>query len=259
MITCPMITSLTSGTLAGMPHGFLGRTGGVSGGLYASLNVGLGSNDIADHVQNNRARVVDAVLPEAALVTVHQIHSATCVVVDQPWSNDARPQADAMVTNKPGLLLGILTADCAPVLLADKSAGVIGAAHAGWQGALGGVIEATVAAMVGLGAVREHIYAAVGPCIARRSYEVDGGFYAKFVAASDNHDLFFSAGHQVGRFQFDLEAFVLGQLATAGITRAEALGEDTYSQPTRYFSYRRTTHASEPDYGRQISVIGLNG
>ncbi len=244
--------------LTAVPHGFFGRTGGVSQGLYVSLNVGRGSADDPGCVAENRQRVIAAVMPTAQLVSVHQIHSATCVVVDRAWADDARPRADAMVTRQQGIIIGVLTADCAPVLFADPVAGVVGAAHAGWRGALNGVIEATVAAMVGLGASRKTIHAAVGPCIARRSYEVDTVFHAKFVAVADSHDRFFSAGRTSGKFQFDLEAFVLSQLASAGITRAEGLGADTYSQVERYFSYRRATHAGEPDYGRQISVIGLH-
>lgn len=237
------------------PHGFLGRTGGVSAGLFASLNVGLGSSDLPDAVIENRARALAAVAPEARLVTVHQVHSALAVEAAE-WPMDARPQADALVTNRPGLALGILTADCAPLLFEDAEAGVIGAAHAGWKGALGGVIEATVEAMRRLGARAEHIAAAVGPCIARRSYEVDDSFRARFLAHDEANDAFFSEGRP-GHAQFDLEGYCLKRLAAAGVRRAEGLGTDTRADPARFFSYRRTTLAGEPDYGRQLSLIAL--
>ena len=249
---------IRSAALAGVPHGFLGRRGGVSTGIYAGLNVGLGSDDDPAAVRENRRRAVEAVAPGASLTTLHQVHSPTAIHVNAPFADDARPPADAMVTNRPGLLLGILTADCTPVLFADVQAGVIGAAHAGWKGALGGVIEASLAAMETLGADRARIAAAVGPTIARRSYEVDEAFLARFTAADHEHERFFSAG-RAGRHQFDIEAFVLSRLAVAGVTRVEALGLDTYSNPDRFYSYRRTTHRGEPDYGRQISLIALPG
>jgi YfiH family protein len=191
------------------------------------------------------------------LVTVHQIHSAEALAVTAAWPDDARPRADAMATNRPGLALGILTADCAPVLFADPAAGVVGAAHAGWKGALGGVVEASVQAMERLGARSEAIAAAVGPCIARRSYEVDEEFLRRFEAADPANERFFSAGARPDRRQFDLEGFVVSRLAAAGLARIEALGEDSYAQETRFFSYRRATHRGEPDYGRQVSIIAL--
>ena len=184
------------------------------------------------------------------------VRSPDAIYVTAPSADDARPKADAMVTDRPGLVLGILTADCAPVLLADREAGVVGAAHAGWKGALGGVVEATVAQMERLGADRARIAAAVGPCIARRSYEVDEGFLRRFAESDPEHERFFGLGRE-GHHQFDLEGFVLARLAAAGLTRIEAMGEDTYSQPERFFSYRRATHKGEPDYGRQISLIAL--
>jgi len=244
-------------SLATVPHAFLGRTGGASAGIFESLNVGLGSSDDREAVRENRRRAVGAIGDGLALVTVHQVHSPR-VVEATAWAEDARPEADALVTDRPGLALGILTADCAPVLFADPEARVIGAAHAGWKGALGGVLANTVAAMEGLGARRERIAAAIGPCIARRSYEVDEAFLARFVAEDEEHHHFFAPGRE-GRHQFDLEGFVARRLADAGIATVEALGEDTYAQPARYFSYRRTTHAGEPDYGRQISLIALPG
>lgn len=242
--------------LDGIPHGFLGRLGGVSGGVCAGLNVGLGSLDDRASILENRRRAVAAVAPGAKLVTLHQIHSPDSVYVTAPFADDARPRADAMVADRPGLVLGILTADCAPVLLADREAGVVAAAHAGWKGALGGVVEATVAEMERRGALRSRIAAAVGPCIARRSYEVDEGFLRRFAEADPEHERFFTLGRE-GHHQFDLEGFVVSRLAAAGLTRIEALGEDTYSQPERFFSYRRATHRGEPDYGRQISMIAL--
>jgi YfiH family protein len=248
------VESLLSRALDGVAHGFLGRRGGVSEGVCAGLNVGLGSNDDRDSIGENRRRAVAAVAPGARLVTLHQVHSADPIYVTAPFPDDDRPRADAMVADRPGLVLGILTADCAPVLLADRDSGVVAAAHAGWKGALGGVVEATVAAMERLGAQRSRIAAAVGPCIARRSYEVDEAFLRRFAEADAEHERFFALGRE-GHHQFDLEGFVLARLAAAGLTRIEAMGEDTYSQPDRFFSYRRATHWGEPDYGRQISLI----
>jgi YfiH family protein len=244
--------------LIGVPHGFLGRRGGVSTGDCAGLNVGLGSDDSREAIRENRRRAVAAVAPGAALVTVHQVHSPDAVAAVAPWPDDARPHADAIVTDRPGLALGILTADCAPVLLADPRAGVIGAAHAGWKGAFAGVIGAVVAAMESLGAGRERIAAAIGPAIARRSYEVDDGFARRFAAADPENDRFFAPGRP-GHHQFDLEAYVAARLAAAGVTRVEALGLDTYGDPARFFSYRRASHRGEGDYGRQISLIALPG
>jgi len=244
--------------LIGVPHGFLGRRGGVSQGVCAGLNVGLGSGDERAAIAENRRRAVAAVAPGAALVTVHQVHSAIAVHAAAPWPYDARPHADAMVTDRPGLALGILTADCAPALLADAEAGVIGAAHAGWKGALGGVIEATIVAMEKIGAARERIAAAIGPAIARRSYEVDEAFARRFAEADPDNERFFAPG-RAGRHQFDLEAYVAARLAAAGVTRVEAMGLDTYADPDRFFSYRRATHSGEADYGRQISLIALPG
>lgn len=249
---------VTARALEGISHGFLGRRGGVSEGICAGLNVGWGSDDDRAAIAENRRRAVAAVAPGAALVTVHQIHSPEVITIDAPWPDDNRPRADAMVTDRPGLALGILTADCAPVLLADREAGVIGAAHAGWKGAFAGVVEATVAAMERLGADRARIAAAVGPCIARKSYEVDEGFFRRFAEAEPENERFLAAGEREGHHLFDLEGFVLSRLAAAGLDRIEALGEDTYAQPDRFFSYRRATHKGEPDYGRQISLVALS-
>lgn len=250
------VEALKAGALAGTRHGFLGRRGGVSQGICWGLNTGWGSSDDRESIRENRRRAVEAVAPAAALVTLHQVHSPDSLYVASPFPDESRPKADSMVADRPGLVLGILTADCAPVLLADREAGVVGAAHAGWKGALGGVIEATVAEMERRGAQRARIAAAVGPCIARRSYEVDEAFLRRFAESDPEHERFFSAGRD-GHHQFDLEGFVLARLAAAGLGRIEALGEDTYSQPERFFSYRRATHRGEADYGRQISLIAL--
>lgn len=248
----------TADALAGIPHGFLGRKGGVSTGILSGLNVGLGSGDDRAAIAENRRRAVEAVLPGARLVTLHQVHSADAVVATAPWPDDARPHADALVTDRPGLALGILTADCAPILLADPEAGVVGAAHAGWKGALGGIVESAIEAMESLGARRERIAAAVGPCIARASYEVDEGFFRRFVEADGENERFFLAGRP-GHHQFDLEAYVGARLAAAGIAHVQLLGRDTYANEADYFSFRRATHRHEPDYGRQASLIGVPG
>jgi len=247
---------IRSDLLAGMPHGFLGRRGGVSIGEMWGLNVGYGSGDDPDLIAENRKRAIDAVLPGASLATVHQIHSPTVVAVEHAWAQDERPQADAMVTDRPGLLLGVLTADCTPVLFADRETGVIGAAHSGWRGAFGGVNEATIDAMEKLGARRDRIAAAVGPCVLQQSYEVDEAFRANFLTQDRGNDRFFVTG-PVGKPHFDLSGFILHRLDAAGIGTAEALSLDTYSDPNRFYSYRRSTHLNEPSYGRQISMIGL--
>ena len=239
-----------------VPHCFFGRRGGVSTGLVAGLNCGLGSADDPAAVAENRRRAADAVLPGAALVGVYQVHGRDVASVAQAWPDADRPRADALVTDRPGVLLGILTADCAPVLFADAQAGVVGAAHAGWKGALAGVTDATLSAMEVLGADRARIAAAIGPCIARASYEVDDAFLRRFEEVDPANERFFSPA-RAGHHHFDLEAYVAHRLATAGVARVEALGLDTYAQADRFYSFRRATHRGEPDYGRQISLIGL--
>jgi polyphenol oxidase len=243
--------------LSGIRHAFFTRQGGVSTGLYASLNCGYGSGDAPEAVAENRARAA-ARLGVAAdrLSGVYQVHSATCVTLEAPIRRGEAPRADAMVTRVPGLALGILSADCAPVLFADAGARVIGAAHAGWKGALAGVTDAALAAMEALGASRERIHAAVGPCIARTSYEVDDAFAARFRDADPANERFFTDG-RAGHPRFDLEAYVTHRLAAAGVGRVEALGLDTYANEPRFYSYRRATHQGEPSYGRQISLIGV--
>ena len=255
-MTAVAVAVVRAAALDGVPHGFLGRRGGVSTGIVAGLNVGLGSGDDAAAITENRRRAAAAVAPGAALVTAYQIHSAKAVAVTAPFADDARPHADALVTDRPGLVLGILTADCAPVLLADRAAGVVGAAHAGWKGALAGVTDAVIAAMVALGADATRIAAAIGPCIARASYEVDDEFARRFAAADPANERFFAPGRE-GHRQFDLEAYVAHRLAAAGVARIEALGLDTYADAARFYSFRRATHRGEPAYGRQISLIAL--
>ncbi|CAM3084875.1 Purine nucleoside phosphorylase [Sphingomonas antarctica] len=234
-----------------MPHGFLGRTGGVSTGDLASLNCGIGSNDDPALIAENRRRAVEAVAPASTLLGVYQVHGRDCVTVTSPWAEADRPNADALVTATPGLALSILTADCTPVLFADAAAGVIGSAHAGWKGAVAGVTDATIEAMEALGARRHNIHAAIGPCIAQASYEVSDGFGG---GAIPEH--FFTPGRP-GHRHFDLEAYVADRLEAAGIASVHRAGQDTLSQPDRYFSYRRATLAGEPGYGRQISIIAL--
>ncbi|WP_395622901.1 peptidoglycan editing factor PgeF [Sphingomonas daechungensis] len=242
--------------LAGIPHGFLGRQGGVSGGEMWGLNVGYGSGDDPGHIAENRRRAIEAVFPSAALATVHQVHSPTVVYAAEPWPQDERPHADAMVTDRPGLLLGVLTADCAPVLFADEAAGVVAAAHSGWRGAFGGVNEATIDAMESLGASRDRIVAAIGPTIAQSSYEVDEAFRERLAKVDDENARFFVAGPG-GKPHFDLPGYILHRLSRTGIARSEALALDTYGDPERFYSYRRSTHRNEPSYGRQIALIGL--
>lgn len=251
-----VIDVIKATTLSAVPHGFLGRRGGVSRGLHAELNVGLGSHDDRALVDENRLRAANAVMSSATLVTLFQIHSADVVTVSEPFADDQRPRGDAMVTDRPGLLLGILTADCVPVLFSDAQAGVIGAAHAGWKGAISGVTDATIEAMEALGARRDRIVAAIGPCIARKSYEVSDEFLVRFIGEAPENERFFSSG-KAGHHYFDIEAYVAQRLARGGVTQIEALGLDTVSDPTRFFSYRRATLNAEPDYGRQISLIAL--
>ena len=230
----------------------------MSRGTVAGLNCGPGSGDDPGLVQENRKRAAEAVLPGSRLVSAYQVHSPVCVTVTDPWDEDARPEADALVTARPGLLLGILTADCAPVLLADIEAGVVGAAHAGWRGALAGVTDRTIEAMIGLGAQTDRIVAAVGPCIALESYEVDDAFRDRFLDDESANERFFYPG-EPGHCQFDLEGYVAARLAASGIAAVEPLSLDTYGAPGRFYSFRRATHRGEPAYGRQISLIGLAG
>ena len=242
--------------LDGVRHGFFTRKGGASSGLYAGLNCGRGSKDLQDVVATNRARVADAMgVPPDRLAGVNQVHSADVVVITDPDRINAadQPDADALVTALPGVALSVLTADCQPVLFADAQAGVIGAAHAGWKGALSGVLEATVDAMRDLGATQ--IRAVIGPSISQRAYEVGWDFMENFTAEDPEYQRFFSNGPN-DKPMFDLPGFGLSRLRAAGV-EAAWIGHCTYSDPERFFSYRRTTHQNEPDYGRLISAIAL--
>jgi YfiH family protein len=255
-----MMIRLASLDATGLRHGFFTRQGGVSKGLYASLNCGVGSGDDAVDVAENRRRVAAALdLAADRLATCHQVHSPTVVAVDEPWPLGDRPRADAMVTRKAGIALGILTADCVPVLFADPSARVIGAAHAGWRGALGGVLDGTVAAMRDLGATLAGIRAGIGPSIGQASYEVGPEFPAPFLAASTDNARFFIDATRPGHFMFDIAGYVRARLSRLGIETVEATGGDTAAEPDRFFSYRRSCLRREPDYGREISAIALTG
>lgn len=246
---------LTSDSLASTRHGFFTRRGGASSGVFAGLNCGQGSSDQTDVVRINRARVADAMgVAEDHLVGVHQIHSATVVHATGPMTE--KPKADALVTNQRGIALSVLTADCQPVLFADEEAGVIGAAHAGWRGALDGVLHATVDAMEHLGATRDNITAVIGPCISQAAYEVGPEFFEDFIAMDADFDRFFAQGAG-DRMMFDLPGFGLGRLRDAGVGNAEWTRHCTYADSDRFYSYRRSTHAKEADYGRLISAITL--
>lgn len=242
----------------GVAHGFFGRTGGVSTGIYESLNCGPGSGDDLAKVAENRNRV-RASLGATALLTLHQIHSPNVVTVTGTWEMGKGAQADAMVTAMPKFAIGILTADCAPVLFADTHARVIGAAHAGWKGAISGVTDAALDAMEKLGAKRGNIAAAIGPCISQTNYEVGPEFRERFADADSGNARFFVAADTPDHFRFDLEAFVASRLAAAGVQNVAQLGACTYARETDFFSFRRTTHRKESAYGRQISAIMLTG
>jgi YfiH family protein len=239
----------------GIAHGFFGREGGVSEGLYASLNCGPGSKDDPARVEENRARVIAALSPPSKLITLSQIHSPLVHVVKENWQG--RPDGDGLATALPGMALGIQTADCTPVLFADSEARVIGAAHAGWKGALGGVLEAVIAAMETLGARHGQIAAAIGPTIRQANYEVGGEFRGRFLDADSANHAFFIPSDRPGHFRFDLPAYVAARLARAGISNIADIKLCTYPPENGFFSFRRTTHRGEPDYGRQISAIVL--
>ncbi|PYE87349.1 peptidoglycan editing factor PgeF [Phyllobacterium leguminum] len=249
---------LDAGKDNGITHGFFTRQGGVSEGIYHSLNIGAGSNDEPRNVAENRRRVAESlgVEPEK-LLTVHQVHSPDVVTVTAPF-NGERPKADAMVTNVPGIALGALSADCGPVLFADIEARVIGSAHAGWRGAIDGVLENTVEAMIALGAERSRIVAVLGPTIGPENYEVGQEFFAQFIARVASYERYFRPSAQENHHMFDLWSFILDRLKAAGV-QADAVKECTYADETRFFSYRRATHRKEPDYGRQISAIAIVG
>jgi polyphenol oxidase len=248
------LEKITSDALP-VQHGFFTRKGGASSGIFSGLNCGPGSSDQAEVVAINRARVAEAMgVPAAHLVSIHQVHSADVIHVTEPMAD--KPRADAMVTRTPGIALGVLTADCQPVLFADPQAGVIGAAHAGWRGTRDGVLEATVEAMVALGATRDNIAAVIGPTISQSAYEVGPEFFESFTDDDRANARFFIAGTG-DRYLFDLPAFGLSRLRAAGVGHAEWTRHCTYRDSERFFSYRRTTHAGEADYGRLISTIRL--
>jgi purine-nucleoside/S-methyl-5'-thioadenosine phosphorylase / adenosine deaminase len=254
-------TVIKSGALSNLTnisHGFFTRHGGTSTGIYAGRNCGLGSDDLRAHVIENRGRTADDLnVPRDQLLTLHQIHSATVITATEPWTPNDAPQGDAIVTATPGIGLGILTADCTPVLFADPANGVIGAAHAGWKGAVSGVLEETVDAMVQLGAKRDQIIACIGPTISQTNYEVGPEFKKQFVDQAAEHTAYFIPSAREGHFQFNLPGFVADQLGGLGLGEIEDSNLCTYADPDRFFSFRRTTHAGEPDYGRQISAIAL--
>ncbi|PZQ47928.1 MAG: peptidoglycan editing factor PgeF [Rhodovulum sulfidophilum] len=251
-----MLEILKSSLLSATPHGFFTRKGGASSGIFEGLNCGQGSSDQREAVQINRGRVAEAmgVAPQM-LLSMRQVHSTRVAVAETPWGWDDRPDADAVVTRAPGLVISVLTADCAPVLFHDPAAGVIGAAHAGWRGALEGVLDETVAAMERLGASRGGIRAAIGPTISQRAYEVGPEFFEQFAWEERGHERFFVPGAG-DRLRFDLPGFALARLRELGV-EAEWTGHCTYSDPARFYSYRRATHAGEPDYGRMIATIRL--
>lgn len=253
----PLLSESLS-SLDGVRHAFYTRRGGVSAGIYDSLNCGLGSGDDRDSVIENRRRAMAFLdLPEDALATNFQIHSPDVITVDKVWARDERPKADAMVSATPGLALGILTADCAPVLLADSAAGVIGAAHAGWRGALTGVAEATIAAMARLGADVGRIQAAIGPCIAKESYEVGPEFPGPFLAQDEGNRRFFEPSQRAGHFMFDLSGYLAARLRAIGVAEVDIVARDTCAESENFFSYRRTTLSRGKDYGRGLSAIAL--
>jgi YfiH family protein len=239
-------------------HGFFTRQGGVSGGLYASLNGGVGSKDNIEHVTENRARMAAAVgVTPDRFVTAYQIHSPHVVVAETPWTAETRPRADAIVTRMRALAIGISTADCGPVLLADPKARVIGAAHAGWRGALTGVVEATIEVMERLGARRNEIRAALGPMIRQQNYEVGPDLIERFGTEDPASSRFFAPAAREGHAMFDLPGYIDSRLKRAGIRYVEDLGHCTYADPERFFSFRRTTHRGEADYGRHVNAIAL--
>lgn len=253
-ITSELLTDACAGSA--IRHGFFTRAGGVSGGLYRGLNVGLGSDDDRTDILENRNRVCRtfSAAPDR-LATPHQVHSPDVWTVDRSFDG-SRPKADAVVSATPGIVLGVLTADCGPVLLADPAAGVIGAAHAGWSGALSGVMENTIDRMVELGAERERITAGLGPSISAANYEVGPEFVARFIAHDPMNKDHFSPSEKAGHSLFDLQSYILKRLAGAGIC-AQVTGHCTYAEEEKFFSYRRATHRNEPDYGRQISAISI--
>jgi hypothetical protein len=253
MLQAPSLTKL-----ARVRHAFFTRSGGVSEGVYASLNGGVGSNDAAENVQENRARMAATLgVPPERFLTPYQIHSPDVVVADGSWTPETRPRADALVTREPNIAIGVSTADCGPLLFADAEAGVVGAAHAGWRGAFTGVIEATLGAMEKLGASRERTAVALGPTIRQPNYEVGPEFLARFLAADPDNTRFFLPSARAGHAMFDLTGYIAERARRAGVGSFEDLGLCTYADPERFFSYRRMSQRGEPDYGRHINAIAL--
>jgi YfiH family protein len=252
------ITAEALEALPGIRHGFFTRRGGVSDGIYASLNCGVGSADERAHILENRARVTAELgVAPGQLATPYQVHSPDVVIVDEVWPTGEGPKADAVVTKRRGIAIGVGTADCGPVLFADGAAGVVGAAHAGWKGAFTGVLEATVAAMESLGARRERIVAVLGPTISKSAYEVGPEFRARFLDAADSNASYFSPSPKPDHHQFNLPAYIGMRLRAGDLGTVGDLGLCTYADPDRFFSYRRTTHAGEPDYGRLLHAISI--
>jgi len=254
------IVAASLAVLPGIRHAFFTREGGVSSGIYGSLNGGVGSADDPDHVRENRARMAAAIgVAPQNLLTAYQVHSPDVITVDAPWPADRRPRGDALVTRMPGIGLGVSSADCGPLLFADGEAGVIGAAHAGWRGAFHGVIEATLDAMQALGAQRARIRVALGPLIRQDDYEVGPEFVASFLAADPGNMRFFEPAERSGHAMFDLPGYIASRIERAEVGGFEDLGLNTYADPARFYSYRRTTQHGEPDYGRHINAIALAG
>jgi YfiH family protein len=254
-----VIQSASLSALAGIRHGFFTRAGGVSDGIYASLNGGIGSRDAPAKVAENRARMAAALaVPPERLLTAYQTHSADVVTAGGPWSPDLRPRADAIVTRMRGLAIGVTTADCGPVLFADGEAGVIGAAHAGWRGALHGVLETTIEALERCGADRGRLVVALGPMISQPNYEVGPEFVARFTAADAANERFFAASARAGHALFDLPGYIAARLRRSGVDHVEDVARCTYGSPQEFFSYRGSTHRGEPDYGRHVNGIALS-
>ena len=253
-----MITLDCLQDLSGIRHGFMTRAGGVSEGIYDSLNCGLGSDDDLESVRENRRRVLRMVgIPATTLLTAHQIHSVDVLVVEEEWHDGPRPRVDALVTRRPSIAIAASSADCVPILFADAEARVVAAAHAGWRGAIGGVVQATVKQMCALGARPERIRAGVGPCIGPASYEVGPEFPAPFLAQNPSNARFFRPANRAGHHMFDLESYVASELAALKLAEIEIAHRDTCAEADTFFSYRRSVLRKEPDYGRHVSVIGL--
>jgi polyphenol oxidase len=252
-----MLSSSLLAAVPGLRHAFFTRQGGVSDGVYAGLNGGLGSNDDPERVRENRRRMAEHMgVAPAQLLSVHQVHSPDAVVANGPWQGPPRPKADAIVTATPGLAISVTAADCGPVLLVDPNARVIAAAHAGWKGALTGIVESTIQAMEKLGAERGRMVAAIGPMIRQQSYEVGGEFVERFLDADADNAMYFVPSSRNGHAMFDLAGFIRMRLENAGVLMIDDLGIDTYSDE-RFYSYRRSVHRKEPDYGRHVHAIAL--